>query len=231
MMIIGDIHGCHETLKELLSRYPDETEIYSVGDIIDRGPKSEEVVQLAIDMGFKTVIGNHEHMLLDYIEKTNKYKSGTFLYNGGRETLNGCKDSKGRKRGLQGGMGRRNIVRRMRSAYEGDMPIKHLEYFKKMPFYFDTGEYLISHAGVSFGKSLEDSCRGSQPDIIWHRSSLRKVKGRTQVVGHTPIGAPQYEDHYINIDTGCVYGAYGHLTALIIDKENNRTDISIPCID
>ena len=229
MMVVGDIHGCYETLKELLSRHPSETEIYSVGDIIDRGPKSREVVQLIIDRGIKTVMGNHEHMLLDYIEKTNKYKSSTFLRNGNRDAFGGRKDNdRGRVSTFKG---KRNIVRRVWDAYADNVPSEHLEYLKGMPFYFDTGSYLISHAGVPLAQSLEDSCGGSQPDIIWHRDALDRIKNKIQVVGHTPVGVPQSQDHYTNIDTGCVYGSYGHLTALIIDGEGNRDYTSVPCID
>lgn len=61
--VIGDIHGCYQELGELVekiySRDPD-AEIYSVGDIIDRGEDSFKCIDILIENDIKTVLGNHE---------------------------------------------------------------------------------------------------------------------------------------------------------------------------
>ena len=63
--VIGDIHGCYLTLSSLyneLLKYTDE--VYSVGDLIDRGKKSREVVDFIIENNIKCIRGNHEDVLL-----------------------------------------------------------------------------------------------------------------------------------------------------------------------
>lgn len=64
--VIGDIHGCHDELKELLSLIPTNANIYSTGDIIDRGPDSMGCLfTLMNDARFRGfTMGNHEAAFL-----------------------------------------------------------------------------------------------------------------------------------------------------------------------
>jgi bis(5'-nucleosyl)-tetraphosphatase (symmetrical) len=61
ILIVGDIHGCADEFRELLAmhRHPDDTLIL-VGDLVNKGPKSAEVVPLARELGAFAVVGNHE---------------------------------------------------------------------------------------------------------------------------------------------------------------------------
>ena len=63
--VIGDIHGCFHTLKELYSKikteYP-EAEIYSVGDLVDRGKYSLETIEFIKRKEIKFTPGNHDLM-------------------------------------------------------------------------------------------------------------------------------------------------------------------------
>ena len=78
-VIIGDIHGSINTFRELLDKLPDDIDqIYTVGDLIDRGAGVKEVVQECLDRNIISVRGNHEDMFLDYIRKTNEYDRGVF---------------------------------------------------------------------------------------------------------------------------------------------------------
>lgn len=80
-LVVGDIHGRYETFLNLLAaaNYDHKTDIlYSVGDLIDRGPKSFEVVDFFKNMkNVYHVMGNHEYMATDP-----RYH-GTWLANGG----------------------------------------------------------------------------------------------------------------------------------------------------
>jgi serine/threonine protein phosphatase 1 len=62
-LIIGDIHGCYDELAALLEKFNPESSdrIYSLGDIINRGPFSEKCIGLVKEMNIVTVMGNHEH--------------------------------------------------------------------------------------------------------------------------------------------------------------------------
>lgn len=77
--ILGDIHGCFETFKALLKKLPEDAKVCLVGDLIDRGPKSKEVVQYVIDNKIDCVQGNHEVMMIE--------QPSYWSLNGGHETL------------------------------------------------------------------------------------------------------------------------------------------------
>src|SRR5215467_14747168 len=62
-IVVGDIHGCYDELMELLEKIGvgDDDRVFSVGDLISKGPKSREVLELFMsDKRFSTVIGNHD---------------------------------------------------------------------------------------------------------------------------------------------------------------------------
>jgi len=62
-IVVGDIHGCYDELMELLDEadFERKDRVVSVGDLISKGPKSREVLELFMsDARFSTVIGNHD---------------------------------------------------------------------------------------------------------------------------------------------------------------------------
>ena len=200
MYIIGDIHGCASTLEDLLSEIPSGEDIYSVGDLVDRGPDSSKVVSICMEAGIRTVLGNHEHMLLDYIDGSGFYGKGQFFANGGKATMD---------------------------SYGGSIPSKHEDFLRSLPLFIEGDDFILSHAGVHFAYTLEEACQiGDHWDfnILWNRSHLADL-GKLQVVGHTynrsfvkimekgrMIG--------VNIDTGCCYDRYCKLTAISLPGLN-----------
>ena len=89
---IGDIHGCFDSLKELIEsniKLDKNDKLILLGDYIDRGNKSKEVVDYIIDLQEKgyditPLIGNHELLILETFEdEKNKPK---WIQNGGDET-------------------------------------------------------------------------------------------------------------------------------------------------
>lgn len=68
--VVGDIHGCFYMLEPLLARIGFDTSrdrLFSVGDLIDRGPDSERAVEFLDQPWFHAIRGNHEQMLLDAV--------------------------------------------------------------------------------------------------------------------------------------------------------------------
>lgn len=81
MIIIGDVHGELKTLEKLLNILPQTKDICFVGDLIDRGPNSKEVINLVIQNKWNCVLGNHEDMATD------PSMEEIWLYNGGWQTF------------------------------------------------------------------------------------------------------------------------------------------------
>lgn len=66
--VVGDLHGCFNALVNLLFNLrfdPDADRLISVGDLVDRGPKSYECLELLYEPWFHAVRGNHEQMMLN----------------------------------------------------------------------------------------------------------------------------------------------------------------------
>ena len=89
--VVGDLHGCLDLLHIELARVqfsPSQDRLFSVGDLIDRGPDSMGCLRLLRESWFFAVRGNHENMLLDYyFEAVQPYGRGEeaskFFRNGG----------------------------------------------------------------------------------------------------------------------------------------------------
>lgn len=198
--VIGDIHGCVNTLRALYEKIINfTTEIYSVGDLVDRGNFSKDVVNFCIQNEIFPVRGNHEDMLINAVEKPNERTVKHHFNNGGEKTL---------------------------YSYLGDLhdatfkdyvdaliDSKHLYYFKNLPFYIELNNIMISHAGFY---SYDD-----KELILWNREKPLKLEDKLQIFGHTPKKNPEFKrNYYVNIDTGCVY--LNKLTAVIINKKTGK---------
>jgi serine/threonine protein phosphatase 1 len=68
LIAIGDIHGCHAEFAELLERLAPtrDDRIVLLGDLVNRGPDSPKVIDLARSIHALSLLGNHELRLLNY---------------------------------------------------------------------------------------------------------------------------------------------------------------------
>lgn len=201
---IGDIHGCLEKLKSLLSvceavRGSRSARFIFLGDFIDRGPRSKEVLDLLIkgggarDRDFVCLRGNHEEML---IRAADRHRSDrdlmTWWGNGGEATLEsyGVDDP-------------------------SDLPVEHLAWLRGLPLKTGDDYRLFVHAGIRPGVSLTSQL---DEDLLWIREpflSSEEDHGILVVHGHTPTRnrKPDLRPNRINIDTGACFG--GPLTAAV----------------
>src|SRR5678815_719209 len=98
---IGDIHGCADELDDLLTRLPLQSgsTLVFLGDYIDRGPKSRQVIERVLDLRrhFEVIAlrGNHEQMLLEFLEGESDQLVARFVLNGGSSTLASYADPSG----------------------------------------------------------------------------------------------------------------------------------------
>jgi serine/threonine protein phosphatase 1 len=68
VIAIGDVHGCHKELKDLLEKVEPRADdsIVLLGDLINRGPDSHAVIEIARAIRAKCLLGNHEFRLLEF---------------------------------------------------------------------------------------------------------------------------------------------------------------------
>ncbi|MFI5341730.1 MAG: metallophosphoesterase family protein [Candidatus Methylomirabilales bacterium] len=187
--VIGDIHGCLQSLERLLHKIkprPEDRVIF-IGDYIDRGPHSREVVDLLLQLPYPSIflMGNHEKMLLDYLAGGD---TSLYLLNGGLATI----DSYG--------------------GDPGNIPQDHLGFFHGLRPMYETPDHLFVHAGI---RPLVPLDRQELKDLVWIRQEFYQFVGRFPkpvIFGHTPMRHVLLAEDRIGIDTGCVYG--GKLTCL-----------------
>ncbi|MCU0592023.1 MAG: serine/threonine protein phosphatase [Desulfobacterales bacterium] len=200
---IGDIHGCYDPLVRLLGRVPIDwtrDRLVFMGDYIDRGPQSFEVIEHLIELQKRhpeTVFlkGNHEQMLADYLSGKDRM---TYLYNGGQQTLD-------------------SYLRNSSAPGRYPIPEAHLRFFESLQLMFETENYIFVHAGLRKGLPLENQ---RPEDLLWIRENFvdtRHSFGKRVVFGHTPFDEPRVEPNKIGIDTGAVYG--NKLTCVQLPEE------------
>ena len=161
--VIGDIAGQYDALMALLKKMPDD-QVVSVGDLIDRGTKSKEVVEWFMRHG-KAVLGNHEHLMLDHYRDTWYYgQRGMWHYNGGSKT---------------------------EESFGGPVPENVLAWVETLPLYLELEGCLISHAFVNADLGLARACElgssiiDAENSIIWDRHYPRRMpEYKTQIAGH-----------------------------------------------
>jgi serine/threonine protein phosphatase 1 len=210
---IGDIHGCFDQFRTLLEEKikatPDDR-IILIGDYIDRGKKSREVVDYIIGLVWKgydiiPLMGNHESMLLDALDLDDP---DLWLWNGGGETL--------RSFGIE---------------LLNELEPRYVKFFENLVWYYSYDNYLFVHAG--FNDTLENPF-ADKLSMVWIRKESYNnpvLKDRVVIHGHTPIPLDMLKENImktskvIDIDTGCVYpgNEFGKLTAIEIPSKTLYT--------
>ncbi len=183
--VVGDVHGRCAQLLNLLDMLPrDESAdtLVFLGDLIDRGPDAPGTVESVLEVQQKTpshvtcLRGNHEQMLLEFIEG----KSNIWItpVTGGERTFEQY-------------TGRLAIahteaeLEELRSTVEKSIPPKHLEFMRAMPFFHEDDYAIYVHAGLEKGKHPRDS---SPQSLLWMRDMefYKNYSGKLCLFGHTP---------------------------------------------
>lgn len=216
---VGDVHGRFDLLQLLLSRIeaddaergPADTHVVMLGDLIDRGPQSREVIELFAGRSppfarFHFIMGNHEEMLLRLADDPAACGMEHFMRIGGRETF----ESYGvPQRMLDLPDHHRN------SAFFDHVPPEHLAFLRAGEETVRFGDYLFVHAGIRPGVPIEAQ---EVSDLRWIRGEFLTSEadhGVTVVHGHTVVRTPEIRVNRIAIDTGAY--ATGILTALALE--------------
>ncbi|MCP5081983.1 MAG: serine/threonine protein phosphatase [Alphaproteobacteria bacterium] len=218
---IGDVHGrldllleLSQMIKEDLQENPvDHSVELFLGDYIDRGPESREVLDYLLTSAPVCnericLKGNHEQTLLEFLEDPDRLKH--WARYGGMAMM--------RSYGIAEGTPMTSAAcKGIHRQFVAKFPDEHFEFCRDLPTSVSLGDYFFAHAGVRPGVPLEDQ---SDRDLMWIRDDFltsTKYHGKFIVHGHTPARQPEVHTNRINIDT-CAYGS-GILTSLVLEDE------------
>jgi serine/threonine protein phosphatase 1 len=217
---IGDIHGRADLLSGLFARIDDDLKARPtaeaiqvlLGDYIDRGSSSRQVIDMLIARGrndnLVPLMGNHEAFALEFLREPrllSEWKSigglATILSYGiipprGEDDRSGAEVAK---------------------ALLKSLPDGHHRFLHSLALSFSCGDYFFVHAGVRPGVPLQLQ---SQDDLLWIRQDFLLHEGdfgKIIVHGHTPTQEPEVRSNRINIDTGAY--ATGYLTCLVLEDD------------
>ena len=202
-VVVGDIHGCYDELRDLLDRasFGGDDRVVCVGDLIVKGEKNREVLELfASDARFSSVLGNHDRALLRF-------------WNGETDRLKPSQE-------------------KCREELEPERE-RYAAYLDSLPLVLDLGAHLVVHAGLRPGVALGEQevedlteLRTLGPDRTNREGTpwYEVYDGpQTVLFGHWPASPPRRGRRAIGLDTGCVYG-YA-LTAYVVESDKF---ISVP---
>jgi len=228
--IVGDVHGCYEELTALLCKLgyridagseltavpPDGRKAVFVGDLVDRGPKTPEVLRLVMNM----------------------VQAGTAFCVPGNHDMKLVKRLKGRDVQLTHGLAD-SIEQLDRESPEFKQQVLKFLDDLVSHYVFDDGKLVVAHAGMK--EEMQGRGSGKVRDFALYGETTGETdeyglpvrynwaaeyRGKAMVVyGHTPVSEPEWLNRTINIDTGCVFG--GKLTAL---RYPERELVSVPAL-
>jgi serine/threonine protein phosphatase 1 len=169
--IIGDIHGQLKKLKKLVllirKDLSDEDILIFLGDYIDRGPSSYEVIEylLKLSSEIKTIFlkGNHEDMFLRFVTVGDNNEN--FIRNGGEYTIRSY---------------RKNLD-------DFILPESHIVFFNSLKLYYEGEDFIAVHAGLN--PDIQNLGEQKKLDLTWIREEFYKSPvqwKKTVIFGHTP---------------------------------------------
>lgn len=222
---IGDIHGSLEPLMRLHEKIEIDSDKYNekhkilvyLGDYIDRGVNSSEVIDLLINnplRDFKKIYlkGNHEHALLSFLE--NSENSREWFTWGGDSTVMSYGAS------FYDEMNNRFSYADIRNNLARLIPQTHYEFYRNLKISHIEGDYMFVHAGLKPKVLIENQ---SDLDMITIRDefvSCNKKFSKKIVFGHTIFKEPYIDDVKIGIDTGAYLS--GKLSCVVLEDDNVR---------
>lgn len=215
---IGDVHGCldllqimHQRIRDDLAERPvDDWRIIHLGDYIDRGPQSAEVLaflveQMKADTRHIALLGNHDEGMLTFLATGDPI--GIFALHGGVETA----FSYGVNLDLDDPDATANSLAQLRKV----VPAAHIELIRAMPRSVEFGDFFFCHAGIDPERPLDAQL---PDDLIWIRGKFHKwpdLLDKVIIHGHTPHNHPEIMANRVNLDTYAWKN--GVLSAIVID--------------
>ncbi len=180
-----------------------EDELFLLGDYIDRGPRSKDVLDKIIKLneeGYNLTClrGNHEQMMLEAPQS--QEFAAIWLRNGGRE-----------------------VMQEFAADNFSDIPTFYYSFIDKLHYYFEKEDLLFVHAGFKIDPLLNNSPFDFRQPMLWIRkweeqpAVFHWLRNRKVVHGHSPQTENEIRKRFdnfdnfpiLNIDNGCAYDRQG----------------------
>ena len=221
--VVGDVHGRLDLLDRLLDDIhaeierdkPEKVLLVFLGDLIDRGPSSAQVVERLWTYRHQDIrpvflLGNHEEVMLRILAGEVEHLPGWLRFGGAQ-----CLESYGADPRLIAAGSDESAIAAVHEA----IPDRHAAFLRTFVDTCRFGDYLFVHAGIRPGIALDQQ---RQSDLRWIREpflSDESAHGFVVVHGHTISPEVEERVNRIGIDTG----AYrtGVLTALGIEEDRH----------
>ncbi len=217
---VGDVHGRADLLAQLFSEVDADLKAHPapraihvlLGDYIDRGPESQQVLDLLLarSQRHETIFlrGNHEVLVEEFLWNPETF--ATWRDVGGIETLL----SYGiRPPSNPDAAERMTLARRLAEV----LPPAHRQFLQSLKRSFSCGDFFFVHAGVRPGVPLSQQ---ADKDLFWIRDEFLNSEekfGKIIVHGHNPVMDVEFHSNRVNIDTGAF--VTGRLSCLRIDSD------------
>jgi len=224
--MISDIHGCLDQFDQLIAALNIESvsdKLILIGDYVDRGPNSKEVVEkvmsLVKDYGAIALRGNHDQRLVDLIRSSNPTIQTKFIEHGGIETIRSyCNiTSENSEVDLN------TAINFIMNNYN-----HHIEFLSNLPLYYEDDHHLYVHAGINpnytnWKEQSDYDFMYIKDEFIYQPTIIDKkiVFGHTKAIDIHQKADIWFGEDKIAIDGGCAYGL--QLNALIYENDQYST--------
>lgn len=181
---IGDLHGRFDLFKKAYDIAEEhangsEYKFITLGDYVDRGPESKQIIQGLMDRGFNNgssyniaLQGNHEAMMLETI--LTPLQPSWWMNNGGWTTLNSYGDKLSPY-----------LDPYWQNVYMGCVPEDHIKFIAAMPLYYETPKQVFVHAGVPVDDlELKDQDKERMQWMLYAKDDTGGYNGKHVVHGH-----------------------------------------------
>lgn len=210
-LVITDIHGCFYSFQRLLEKelqLKKQDTLYLLGDNINKGPYSREVLDYLMELQEKEyrlrmLRGNHEQELLNFVD--------------GKADLNRLMSK-----------GAATLLKSFGITHPEELPEHYISFIRGLHYFFELPDFYLVHAGFNFEKENPFAESEELFNIRDYRVDLVKTEGRKVIHGHSPTNLhtiikslEEKEGLHYSLDAGCAYRdnkEQAHLIALDLDS-------------
>lgn len=222
--IVGDIHGEIDLLDEAIAKIRNHYEtdgpfsavrVVFLGDYVDRGRDSKSVLDVLFELDQDATVvclkGNHEQMMLDFLDMPTE-KGSRWLRYGGLQTLSSYGISGAHERATD------DVLLSLAKQFRNAIGPEKIDWLRSLPLWHQNGSMICVHAGLNPHLPLEEQ---KEKHLLWGHSDFETCphsSGSTIVHGHTVVDHAGLNGHRLMLDTGAY--ATGKLTTLFANGDS-----------